>query len=166
MPCSGSPTQFEPKLEPHNETMVHHILVYACGNASALPTGISDCYGADPAFSLCSQVIVGWAVGGTVSPVMGEIAKGMRGVGQPGLLDRQKVGGGDGGGLGRGPENKGRPWLPAPSSQSFPLPNLPPSTRVTSFRMTWASLLGRPWTPSGSDWRFIIAIFTIFPVSA
>lgn len=94
VPCSGSPTQFEPKLEPHNETMVHHILVYACGNASALPTGISDCYGADPAFSLCSQVIVGWAVGGTVSPVMGEIAKGMRGVGQPGLLDRQKVGGG------------------------------------------------------------------------
>ncbi|XP_020934851.1 DBH-like monooxygenase protein 2 [Sus scrofa] len=57
--------KFEPKLEPHNETMVHHILVYACGNASALPTGISDCYGADPAFSLCSQVIVGWAVGGT-----------------------------------------------------------------------------------------------------
>uniref|UniRef100_A0A8D1T9X8 DOMON domain-containing protein n=1 Tax=Sus scrofa TaxID=9823 RepID=A0A8D1T9X8_PIG len=57
--------KFEPKLEPHNETMVHHILVYACGNASTLPTGISDCYGADPAFSLCSQVIVGWAVGGT-----------------------------------------------------------------------------------------------------
>ncbi|EPQ13200.1 DBH-like monooxygenase protein 2 [Myotis brandtii] len=57
--------KFEPKLVYHNETMVHHILVYACGNASALPTGISDCYGADPAFSLCSQVIVGWAVGGT-----------------------------------------------------------------------------------------------------
>ncbi|KAM7120515.1 putative DBH-like monooxygenase protein 2 isoform 2-T2 [Molossus nigricans] len=47
--------KFEPKLEYHNETMVHHILVYACGNASALPTGISDCYGADPAFHLCSQ---------------------------------------------------------------------------------------------------------------
>ncbi|XP_036103396.1 putative DBH-like monooxygenase protein 2 [Molossus molossus] len=57
--------KFEPKLEYHNETMVHHILVYACGNASALPTGISDCYGADPAFHLCSQVLVGWAVGGT-----------------------------------------------------------------------------------------------------
>ncbi|XP_036614582.1 putative DBH-like monooxygenase protein 2 [Trichosurus vulpecula] len=57
--------KFGPKLINHNETMVHHILVYACGNASALPTGISDCYGADPAFSLCSQVIVGWAVGGT-----------------------------------------------------------------------------------------------------
>ncbi|XP_022365789.1 putative DBH-like monooxygenase protein 2 [Enhydra lutris kenyoni] len=57
--------KFEPKLLVHNETMVHHILVYACGNASVLPTGISDCYGADPAFSLCSQVIVGWAVGGT-----------------------------------------------------------------------------------------------------
>lgn len=66
-------TQFEPKLLMHNETMVHHILVYACGNASVLPTGISDCYGADPAFSLCSQVIVGWAVGGTVSPVMREL---------------------------------------------------------------------------------------------
>uniref|UniRef100_G1SD71 DOMON domain-containing protein n=1 Tax=Oryctolagus cuniculus TaxID=9986 RepID=G1SD71_RABIT len=60
--------KFEPKLAPHNETMVHHILLYACGNASVLPTGISDCYGADPAFSLCSQVIAGWAVGGTVSP--------------------------------------------------------------------------------------------------
>ncbi|OWK06258.1 hypothetical protein Celaphus_00012329 [Cervus elaphus hippelaphus] len=58
-------TDFEPKLVQHSETIVHHILVYACGNASALPTGISDCYGADPAFSLCSQVIVGWAVGGT-----------------------------------------------------------------------------------------------------
>ncbi|XP_002721886.2 putative DBH-like monooxygenase protein 2 isoform X1 [Oryctolagus cuniculus] len=57
--------KFEPKLAPHNETMVHHILLYACGNASVLPTGISDCYGADPAFSLCSQVIAGWAVGGT-----------------------------------------------------------------------------------------------------
>uniref|UniRef100_A0A9L0TQY6 Monooxygenase DBH like 2 n=1 Tax=Equus caballus TaxID=9796 RepID=A0A9L0TQY6_HORSE len=57
--------KFEPKLVHHNETMVHHILVYACGNASTLPTGISDCYGADPAFSLCSQVIMGWAVGGT-----------------------------------------------------------------------------------------------------
>ncbi|KAI4543413.1 hypothetical protein MG293_006207 [Ovis ammon polii] len=56
--------KFEPKLVQHNETIVHHILVYACGNASTLPTGISDCYGADPAFSLCSQVIVGWAVGG------------------------------------------------------------------------------------------------------
>ncbi|KAM9651465.1 putative DBH-like monooxygenase protein 2 [Trichechus inunguis] len=57
--------KFEPKLAHHNETMVHHILVYACGNASALPTGISDCYGADPAFSLCSQVVLGWALGGT-----------------------------------------------------------------------------------------------------
>lgn len=64
------PNQFEPKLVYHNETMVHHILVYACGNASALPMGTSDCYGADPAFHLCSQVLVGWAVGGTVSPVM------------------------------------------------------------------------------------------------
>lgn len=52
--------------------MVHHILVYACGNASALPTGVSDCYGADPAFSLCSQVVVGWAVGGTVSSKEGK----------------------------------------------------------------------------------------------
>lgn len=70
------PTQFEPKLVDRNETMVHHILLYACGNASALPAGVSDCYGADPAFSLCSQVIVGWAVGGTVSPgLWSEVAK-------------------------------------------------------------------------------------------
>lgn len=47
--------------------MVHHILVYACGNASVLPSGVSDCYGADPDFALCSQIVVGWAVGGGVS---------------------------------------------------------------------------------------------------
>lgn len=77
--------QFEPKLTPHNETVVHHILLYACGNASVLPTGINDCYGADPAFSLCSQVIAGWAVGGTVSSVMGRcMAKGVH-VGQKGF---------------------------------------------------------------------------------
>ncbi|CAO2603308.1 DBH-like monooxygenase protein 2 [Lemmus lemmus] len=56
--------KYEPLLVERNETMVHHILVYACGNASVLPTGISECYGADPAFSLCSHVIAGWAVGG------------------------------------------------------------------------------------------------------
>lgn len=100
--CLAPRAQFEPKLVQHNETIVHHILVYACGNASTLPTGISDCYGADRAFSLCSQVIVGWAVGGAVSP---------------------------------------------------------------SFQTTWAFLLGRRWTPSGSAWRFITAIFTICLVS-
>lgn len=57
-------------LVERNETMVHHILVYACGNASVLPTGIGECYGSDPAFSLCSHVIAGWAVGGLVSPEM------------------------------------------------------------------------------------------------
>nr|XP_008114864.1 PREDICTED: putative DBH-like monooxygenase protein 2 [Anolis carolinensis] len=56
--------KFEPRITPRNETLVHHILVYACGNASVLPTGVSDCYGADPDFALCSQVVVGWAVGG------------------------------------------------------------------------------------------------------
>lgn len=68
--------QYEPKLTDHNETIVHHILLYACGNASALPQGISDCYGADPAFSLCSKVIAGWAVGGPVSPRMRETGGG------------------------------------------------------------------------------------------
>ncbi|XP_036782022.2 putative DBH-like monooxygenase protein 2 [Manis pentadactyla] len=57
--------KFEPKLMERNETMVHHILLYACGGASVLPTGIGHCYGADLTFSLCSQVIMGWAVGGT-----------------------------------------------------------------------------------------------------
>ncbi|KAB0404150.1 hypothetical protein E2I00_018882 [Balaenoptera physalus] len=85
--------KFEPKLVHHKETMVHHIVGYACNKASALPKGISDCYGAHPAFSLCSQVIVCWAVGGTVM---------------------------------------------------------------------WVSLLGRLWTPSGSDWRFTTAISTAF----
>ncbi|XP_025932744.1 putative DBH-like monooxygenase protein 2 [Apteryx rowi] len=56
--------KFEPVITPHNITLVHHILVYACGNASVLPSGIDDCYGADPDFALCSQVLVGWALGG------------------------------------------------------------------------------------------------------
>ncbi|CAI5796779.1 DBH-like monooxygenase 2 [Podarcis lilfordi] len=56
--------KFEAMITPRNETMVHHILVYACGNGSVLPTGVSDCYGADPDFALCSQIVVGWAVGG------------------------------------------------------------------------------------------------------
>ncbi|XP_044534935.1 putative DBH-like monooxygenase protein 2 [Gracilinanus agilis] len=65
--------KFEGKLTPHNETMVHHILVYACGNASSLPTGMSDCYGGDPAFSLCSQVVIGWAVGGNIYQLPDEV---------------------------------------------------------------------------------------------
>uniref|UniRef100_A0A8D0FA75 DOMON domain-containing protein n=1 Tax=Strix occidentalis caurina TaxID=311401 RepID=A0A8D0FA75_STROC len=56
--------KFEPVITPHNITLVHHILVYACGNASVIPNGIDDCYGANPDFALCSQVLVGWAVGG------------------------------------------------------------------------------------------------------
>lgn len=64
---SFSCLQFEPVITPHNITLVHHILIYACGNASVLPSGIDDCYGANPDFALCSQVVVGWAVGGEVS---------------------------------------------------------------------------------------------------
>nr|XP_009936782.1 PREDICTED: DBH-like monooxygenase protein 2 [Opisthocomus hoazin] len=56
--------KFEPVITPHNITLVHHILVYACGNASVLPSSIDDCYGPNPDFALCSQVLVGWAVGG------------------------------------------------------------------------------------------------------
>ncbi|KAK2546537.1 putative DBH-like monooxygenase protein 2, partial [Columba livia] len=56
--------QFEPVITPHNITLVHPIFVYACGNTSVLPSGAGDCYGANPDFSLCSQVLVGWAVGG------------------------------------------------------------------------------------------------------
>ncbi|KAM6474050.1 putative DBH-like monooxygenase protein 2 [Liasis olivaceus] len=56
--------KFEPIITPQNETLVHHILIYACGNGSVLPSGVSDCYGADPDFSLCSEIIAGWAVGG------------------------------------------------------------------------------------------------------
>ncbi|KAM9293366.1 LOW QUALITY PROTEIN: DBH-like monooxygenase protein 2 [Morus bassanus] len=59
--------KFEPVKAPHNITLVHHVLV-ACGNASVLPSGIDDCYGASPDFALCSQVLVGWAVGGEQFP--------------------------------------------------------------------------------------------------
>ncbi|KAK2539678.1 hypothetical protein Q9233_001718, partial [Columba guinea] len=56
--------KFEPVITPHNITLVHPIPVYACGNTSVLPSGTGDCYGANPDFSLCFQVHVGWAVGG------------------------------------------------------------------------------------------------------
>ncbi|XP_009574381.1 PREDICTED: putative DBH-like monooxygenase protein 2 [Fulmarus glacialis] len=56
--------KFDPVITPHNITLVHHILIYGCGNASVLPSGIDDCYGANPDFSLCSQVLMGWAIGG------------------------------------------------------------------------------------------------------
>lgn len=46
--------QFEPVMTPHSITLVHHILVYACGNASVLPSGISDCCGANPDFFSCA----------------------------------------------------------------------------------------------------------------
>ncbi|XP_067421788.1 putative DBH-like monooxygenase protein 2 [Emydura macquarii macquarii] len=67
--------KFEPITTTHQNTlMAHHILVYACGNGSVLPTGISDCYGADPDFALCSQVIVGWAIGGETHQFPNEAA--------------------------------------------------------------------------------------------
>ncbi|XP_034266782.1 putative DBH-like monooxygenase protein 2 [Pantherophis guttatus] len=56
--------KFSPMITPRNITLVHHIIAYACGNGSVLPSGVSDCYGGDPDFSLCSQIIAGWAVGG------------------------------------------------------------------------------------------------------
>ncbi|XP_013917907.1 PREDICTED: putative DBH-like monooxygenase protein 2 [Thamnophis sirtalis] len=56
--------KFEARITPRNITLVHHIIAYACGNGSVLPTGVNDCYGADPDFSQCSQLIAGWAVGG------------------------------------------------------------------------------------------------------
>lgn len=113
MLCPAPPAQFEPKLVQHSETIVHHILVYACGNASALPTGISDCYGADPAFSLCSQVIVGWAVGGTVSPC-DEGNRWPREHVWSGSGDGEWVEDGDKGGLGWRREDTGEPWVGVP----------------------------------------------------
>ncbi|KAM9276353.1 DBH-like monooxygenase protein 2 [Cariama cristata] len=50
--------KFEPVITCHNITLGHHILVYACGNASVLPSGIDDCYGAKPDFALCCQVLI------------------------------------------------------------------------------------------------------------
>ncbi|OPJ80540.1 hypothetical protein AV530_010837 [Patagioenas fasciata monilis] len=62
--------KFEPVITPHNITLVHHILVYACGNAIVLPSDVGDCYGANSDFSLCSQVLVGWAVGGEMNGML------------------------------------------------------------------------------------------------
>ncbi|XP_069057605.1 DBH-like monooxygenase protein 2 [Pleurodeles waltl] len=51
---------------PHVDTnLVHHILIYACPNDTYITTEVGECYGGDATFSQCSQVIFGWAVGGS-----------------------------------------------------------------------------------------------------
>ncbi|XP_066457807.1 DBH-like monooxygenase protein 2 [Eleutherodactylus coqui] len=56
--------RYEPMYDPDTIGIVHHILVYICGN-NVIPTSdIGDCYGSDPRFSQCMSATLGWAVGG------------------------------------------------------------------------------------------------------
>ncbi|XP_029437160.1 putative DBH-like monooxygenase protein 2 [Rhinatrema bivittatum] len=56
---------YDPRIDPNSAGLVHHILVYACANNTNVTSEVGDCYGSDPTFSQCSQVIFGWAVGGS-----------------------------------------------------------------------------------------------------
>nr|XP_033779883.1 DBH-like monooxygenase protein 2 isoform X2 [Geotrypetes seraphini] len=57
---------YDPLLDPNSADMIHHILVYACGNNTNVTSEVGECYGSDPTFTQCSQVIFGWAVGGSL----------------------------------------------------------------------------------------------------
>lgn len=59
--------QYEPIVDPDTVGIVHHILIYICGNNTIPTSDIGDCYGNDARFSQCMSATLGWAVGGEVS---------------------------------------------------------------------------------------------------
>ncbi|XP_069098968.1 putative DBH-like monooxygenase protein 2 isoform X2 [Pleurodeles waltl] len=55
--------KFDSIIQDGNEDVVHHILVYACPNSTNVTIAPATCND-NPDFYACSEVIVGWAVGG------------------------------------------------------------------------------------------------------
>ncbi|XP_078511752.1 putative DBH-like monooxygenase protein 2 [Lissotriton helveticus] len=55
--------KFDSIIQDGNEDLVHHILVYACSNSTNVTIAPGICND-NPDFYSCSEVIVGWAVGG------------------------------------------------------------------------------------------------------
>ena len=80
VPLSPSP-QYRPLIEPGNERIVHHMMVYQCSghDFSALAEHADGsgagyrCYSENmpPAARGCRGVIAGWGVGGEVRPKLG-----------------------------------------------------------------------------------------------
>eukprot|EP00058_Branchiostoma_floridae_P016323 XP_002601811.1 hypothetical protein BRAFLDRAFT_279157 [Branchiostoma floridae] len=53
----------EPLVQPGNEGVVHHILIYQCSPGSTPPTGSQEC--ASMPWGNCKAIMAAWAVGGT-----------------------------------------------------------------------------------------------------
>ncbi|KAM9324561.1 putative DBH-like monooxygenase protein 2 [Gastrophryne carolinensis] len=51
-------------VDPDSIGIVHHILIYGCGNDIDFSSDIGDCYGNDPRYARCMNSLFGWAVGG------------------------------------------------------------------------------------------------------
>ncbi|XP_040217656.1 putative DBH-like monooxygenase protein 2 [Rana temporaria] len=66
--------RYELIVDPDSVGIVHHILIYGCGNNLEFSSEIGACYGSDTRYSKCMNSLFGWAVGGEVfdfSPDMG-----------------------------------------------------------------------------------------------
>ncbi|XP_072280436.1 putative DBH-like monooxygenase protein 2 isoform X1 [Pyxicephalus adspersus] len=58
--------RYEPINDPNGIGIVHHILIYGCGNNLKFSSEIGDCYGNDPRYAKCMNSMFGWAIGGEV----------------------------------------------------------------------------------------------------
>lgn len=161
----ASPAQFEPKLVHHKGTTVHHILVYRLGQHQCSAQGHQRLLRGRPRLLPLLTGHRGLGCRGHSEscdernqPLRGHVWLGNWDC----WIDRRWGNGRSG----TRAKRQGQVRVPAPTSQPFLPPNHPPSNRVTSFQVTWVSLLGWLWTPSGSDWRFTTAICTVFLVSA
>ncbi|XP_069837867.1 DBH-like monooxygenase protein 2 [Dendropsophus ebraccatus] len=56
--------RYEPIEDPDTIGIVHHILIYVCGNNTTIMSTVGDCYGSDARYSQCMSATFGWAVGG------------------------------------------------------------------------------------------------------
>ncbi|KAM5132145.1 putative DBH-like monooxygenase protein 2 [Mantella aurantiaca] len=56
--------RYEQIIDPDSVGIVHHILIYFCGNNLNFSSEVGDCYGNDPRYAKCMNSVLGWAVGG------------------------------------------------------------------------------------------------------
>ncbi|KAM5132146.1 putative DBH-like monooxygenase protein 2 [Mantella aurantiaca] len=56
--------RYEQIIDPDSVGIVHHILIYFCGNNLNFSSEVGDCYGNDPRYAKCMNAVLGWAVGG------------------------------------------------------------------------------------------------------
>ncbi|XP_075698811.1 putative DBH-like monooxygenase protein 2 [Rhinoderma darwinii] len=56
--------RYEIISDPDTVGIVHHILIYICGNTTIPTSDVGPCYGSDSRYSQCMTATFGWAVGG------------------------------------------------------------------------------------------------------